>query len=186
MVKNKKGGRNNRKMASKHAQPVNTSRIRFAKDEDEMYAKVVKMLGGRRAEIICNDKKTRILEIRKKFGGRNKRDNFISQDAVLLVGLRSWEHRKEGKKEKADLLYVYSLGQLERLKNEADIDETILPNSMTIDDNVDTGFIISNTETWEDKLDEIKVESVKQNIKLSKENTGESKEDDFEFDFDDI
>ena len=42
MVKNKKGGRNNRKMASKHAQPTNTSRIRFAKDEDEMYAKVVK------------------------------------------------------------------------------------------------------------------------------------------------
>ena len=99
MVKNKKGGRNNRKMASKHAQPTNTTRIRFAKDEDEMYAKVLRMLGGRRAEIICNDKKTRILEIRKKFGGRNKRDNFIAQDSVVLVGVRSWEHRQEGKKE---------------------------------------------------------------------------------------
>ena len=70
MVKNKKGGRNNRKMASKHAQPSNTSRIRFAKDDDEMYAKVVKMLGGRRAEIICNDK--------------NSPSNFV---CVLLIFL---------------------------------------------------------------------------------------------------
>ena len=187
MVKNKKGGRHHKKMASKHAQPVNISRIRFAKDEDEMYAKVLKMLGGRRAEIICNDKKIRILEIRKKFGGRNKRDNFISQDSVLLVGIRSWEHRKEGKKENADLLYVYSSGQLDRLKNEGQIDEVILPESVTIDDKEDSGFIISNTETWEDKLqDEIKVESVSQNIKLSNSNSINNKEDEIEFDFDDI
>ena len=185
MVKNKKGGRNNRKMASKHAQPSNTSRIRFAKDNDEMYAKVVKMLGGRRAEIICNDKKSRILEIRKKFGGRNKRDNFITQDAVILVGVRSWERRQEGKKEKADLLYVYSTGQLERLKNEAHIDDAILPNSMTVDDKEEMGFIISNTETWEDKLSEIKVDAVKQNIKLSN-NEDSKNNDDIEFDFDDI
>jgi translation initiation factor 1A len=186
MVKNKKGGRNNRKMASKHAQPTNTTRMRFAKDEDEMYAKVVRMLGGRRAEIICNDKKTRILEIRKKFGGRNKRDNFIAQGAVVLVGIRSWEHRQEGKKEKADLLYVYSSGHLERLKNEAEIDDSILPDNMTIDDKEDTGFIISNTETWEDKMDEIKVDSVEQNIKFSKNEADKNKDDDIEFDFDDI
>jgi translation initiation factor 1A len=186
MVKNKKGGRNNRKMASKHAQPTNTTRTRFAKDEDEMYAKVVRMLGGRRAEIICNDKKTRILEIRKKFGGRNKRDNFIAQDSVVLVGVRSWEHRQEGKKEKADLLYVYSTGQLERLKNEAHIDDAILPNSMTVDDKEEMCFIISNTETWEDKLSEIKVDAVKQNIKLSNNEDSKNNDDDIEFDFDDI
>ena len=186
MVKNKKGGRNNRKMASKHSQPTNTTRTRFAKDKDEMYAKVVRMLGGRRAEIICNDKKNRILEIREKFGGRNKRDNFIAQESVVLVGIRSWEHRKEGKKEKADLLYVYSSGQLERLKNEDDIDETILPNSMTIDDKEEMGFIISNNETWEDKLNEIKVDTVKQNIKLSKNENSKNDDHDIEFDFDDI
>jgi len=185
MVKNKKGGRNHRKMASKHAQPVNISRIRFAKDEDEMYGKVVKMLGGRRAEIICNDKKTRILEIRKKFGGRNKRDNFIGLESVVLVGVRSWEHRQEGKKEKADLLYVYSTGQLERLKNESNVDEIILPNAMIINDKEDSGFIISNTETWEDKLEEIQVDSVPQNIKLTN-NENKDDDDDFDFDFDDI
>ena len=154
-----------------------------------MYAKVVKMLGGRRAEIICNDKKVRILEIRKKFGGRNKRDNFIAPDKIILVGIRSWERRKEGAKEKADLLYVYSNGQLERLKNETHIDESILPNNMTIENNEDMGFVISNTETWEDKLQDIEVNSVKQNIKLSKSETNENnetKDDDFEIDFDDI
>ena len=183
MVKNKKGGRNHRKMASKHTQPTHTTRIRFAKDEDEMYAKVVKMLGGRRAEIMCNDKKLRILEIRKKFGGRNKRDNFIGNDSIVLVGIRSWEHRAEGKKEKADLLYVYSSGQLERLKNEGSICVDILPSSMHIDNKDDSAFDITNTETWEGKVEEIDIASVKQNIKI---NNTESNDSDEEFDFDDI
>tara|TARA_Y100000816_G_C26089648_1_gene575620 strand:- start:264 stop:815 length:552 start_codon:yes stop_codon:yes gene_type:complete len=183
MVKNKKGGRNHRKMASKHTQPMHTTRIRFPKDNDEMYAKVVKMLGGRRAEIICNDKKERILEIRKKFGGRNKRDNFIVTDSIVLIGLRSWEHRSEGKKEKADLLYVYSSGQLERLKNEGNICLDILPNSMNIDSKDDSGFDITNTETWENKMQELDIASVKQNIKI---NNTESNNLDEEFDFDDI
>ena len=187
MVKNKKGGRNHRKMASKHTQPVNTHKIRFAKDEDEMYAKVIKILGGRRAEILCNDKKLRIMEIRKKFGGRNKRDNMIALDSLVLVGIRSWERRKEGKKEKADLLYVYSSGQLESLKNRADIEYSILPGHLQCAQEDDSGFEITNTETWEDKLENHKVQSVKQNIKFSN-NTSDTKEEEAadEFDFDDI
>ena len=182
MVKNKKGGRNHRKMASKHTQPTHTTRIRFAKDEDEMYAKVVKMLGGRRAEIMCNDKKLRILEIRKKFGGRNKRDNFIGNDSIVLVEFAVGNIVPK-EKEKADLLYVYSSGQLERLKNEGSICVDILPSSMQIDNKDDSGFDITNTETWESKVEEIDIASVKQNIKI---NNTQSNESDEEFDFDDI
>ena len=58
---------------------------------------------------------------------------------------------------------------------------------MTIDDKEDMGFIISNNETWEDKLDEIKVDAVKQNIKLSKSDDNKNNDDDdIDFDFDDI
>lgn len=181
MVKNKKGGRNHRKMASKHVQSVNTQKIRFAKDEDEMYAKVLKILGGRRAEIMCNDKKIRILEIRKKFGGRNKRDNMISTDTMVLVGVRSWERRQEGKKEKADLLYVYSSGQLEALKNQTNIEYSILPDHMYVENDDEGGFEITNNETWEDKLEDLKVQSVKQNIKFTNQ-TDNKNEDDFDFD----
>ena len=188
MVKNKKGGRNHRKMASKHVQPTATTKIRFAKDEDEMFAKVLKMLGGRRALILCNEKIERIMEIRKKFGGRNKRDNMITNDCMVLVGVRSWERRQEGKKEKADLLYVYSSGQLERLKNESKINYDILPNSVIIQENDDSGFVFTNTETWEDKLGEIEVTNIKQNLKLSANSDSKKNDDDDEddFDFDDI
>ena len=37
MVKNKKGGRNHRKQASKHAKPTVQAKIRLAKEEDETY-----------------------------------------------------------------------------------------------------------------------------------------------------
>ena len=50
------------------------------------------------------------LKLEKSLRGRNKRDNFIGNDSIVLVGICSWEHRAEGKKEKADLLYVYSSG----------------------------------------------------------------------------
>ena len=46
MVKNKKGGRNHRKQASKHAKPTIQAKIRLAKDEDETYALVVKLNGN--------------------------------------------------------------------------------------------------------------------------------------------
>jgi initiation factor 1A len=190
MVKNKKGGKSHRKMASKKdASASYQTRIRMAVDEDETYAKVLKVLGGRRAEVICNDGKTRILEIRKKFGGRNKRDNMIAQDTMILVGMRSWERRQEGKKEKVDLLYVYSSGQLDALKKDSKINYDILPGSSGVDDSSETGFDITNTETWEDKLreegvGENSVTSVKQTITLNIGNNSGTNE--LGFDFDDI
>ena len=55
---------------------------------------------------------------------------------------------------------------------------------MIINDKEDSGFIISNTETWEDKLEEIQVDSIPQNIKLT--NNENKDDDDDDFDFDDI
>ena len=111
---------------------------------------------------------------------------MITNDCMVLVGVRSWERRKEGKKEKADLLYVYSSGQLERLKNESKINYDILPDSVVVQDNDDSGFVFTNNETWEDKLGEIEVTNVKQNLKLSASSESKKNDDDDEFDFDDI
>ena len=79
------------------------------------------------------------------------------------------------------------LVNLNDLKNEAQIDDVILPNSMTIDDKEEMGFIISNTETWEDKM-EVKLRLIQLNKILSYRMMMESKnnDDDIEFDFDDI
>ena len=79
MVKNKHGGNRHKKMASKNAKPQSFNRrVRFAdKSGSEIYAKVERVYGGNRALVICNDGQERLMEWRRKFSGRNKRDNFI-------------------------------------------------------------------------------------------------------------
>ena len=182
MVKNKKGGRNHRKQASKHSQPVGRVKLRLAHDEDEMYAKVEKIYGGGMADVLCNDKKVRLLQIRKKFRGRNRRDNSITLGTMVLVGVRSWEVRREGKKEKADLLYVYSHNQIGDLKKVPTIDPCVFPDDEVIED--DSGFDISNTETWEDKLkqQDASANTPMKNVKIKLQVQHEEEDDDINFD----
>ena len=128
MVKNRVGGSRHKKQARKNIRSVtNTRKIRLAKEEGEIYAKVIKMFGNGMADVLCNDKVVRLLIIRKKFKGRNKRDNNIVVDAVLLVGRRLWEVVSAKKKQKEDLLCVYSKDQLSDLRKKANILSTILP-----------------------------------------------------------
>lgn len=117
MVKNKNGGNRHKKMARKNVKTQFTNRkIRKPKEEEEMFAKVEKMFGGGHADVICNDGVNRLLVIRKKFSGRNKRDNHIKDGTYLLVGKRNWEIVALGKKEKVDLLEVYRDTDITELK----------------------------------------------------------------------
>lgn len=154
MVKNKSGGRNNRKMASKNTVAGARSTIRLQNDEDEIYAKATAMLGNGMATVICSDKKTRLLQIRKKFRGRNKRDNIISTGSILLVGLRSWEARTDSKKEKVDLLYVYNESQYETLKQIPDIYQLFHNSGTSNAENTD-GFAFGEVETWQKKQEDV-------------------------------
>ena len=192
MVKNKKGGRNHRKQASKNAQPLGKTKLRLPKEEDETVARVEKLLGGGMAHVLCNDNKIRLLQIRKKFRGRNRRDNSINPGSLVLVGMRSWEVRREGKKEKVDLLYVYSLGHIEELKKISTIKKFIFPSDGGAES--DNGYDISNTETWEDKVKNqemlANLKSTKQNLNLKITSTSHQSsmlgDDEDDIDFDDI
>ena len=148
---NKQGGRNHKKMASKHARNGEKEALRLSKCDEEMYARIVKM-NGDNADVICADKVTRLLQIRKKFKGRNKRDNIIATDTLVLVGIRDWEVRSEKKKPVVDLLYVYSANQYESLKDIPAIYE-ILPNKDSYKDG-SCGFIFSTKPTWLIKKEE--------------------------------
>ena len=148
---NKQGGRNHKKMASKHARSSGQEALRLSKCDEEMYARIVKM-NGDNADVICADKVTRLLQIRKKFKGRNKRDNIIATDTLVLVGIRDWEVRNEKKKPVVDLLYVYSANQYESLKDIPAIYE-ILPNKDSYKDE-SCGFIFSTKPTWMIKKEE--------------------------------
>ena len=151
MPKNKTGGRNHRKNANKNNDDFKTN-IRYSKDKDELYARVIKLFGNGMGDVLCSDNKTRLLQIRKKFRGRNKRDNVIMQDSLILVGIRSWEVLNEKKKEKADLLYVYSPNQYESLKEIPGIYK-ILPGNNNAD-NIGGGFEFTDKPTWLIKQEE--------------------------------
>jgi len=112
MVKNKKGGSSHKRMARKNVAPKGgyNRKVRLPKEEGEIIARVTAMSGGGHAVIMCTDGKERTLVIRGKFRGRNKRDNTIGLNSMVLAGLRSvsmGEVVNGKKKEKADILEVY-------------------------------------------------------------------------------
>ena len=126
MVKNVKGGNKHKKMARKQfGEPVE-EKIRYSSCEDEIYGSVAKIYGNGRILVTCNDNVERLCVIRKKFKGRNKRNNEINIGAYILIGKRSWNSDIEGKLETTDLLYVYSSQQANKLKYQNVINQKVL------------------------------------------------------------
>jgi hypothetical protein len=63
----------------------------------------------------CQDKEERLCHIRGAFSGKFKGGNFIKAGVWVLVGLREWASKTEGKQECCDLLYVYTDREKETL-----------------------------------------------------------------------
>ena len=130
MVKNTKGGNKGKRGARRHFNQTDKSnKIRLKQDDDEHYAKIIRMHGNA-AEILCDDGVTRLLIWRQKFRGRNKRDNTIAVNGVVLTGIRNWEIVAKEKKPKADLLFVYSENHIIELYKKKDIPRFIFPDGV--------------------------------------------------------
>ena len=182
MVKNKKGGSGHKKMARKNVRPAFVSRkLRKPEDPLEIYGRITAVHGGGHADVYCQDKKTRLLVIRGKFKGRNKRGNIIKHNSIVLVGLRDWEVVHPKKKQKVDLIYVYNENNLEELKKINHVQSILSENQRKIID-TDSPFEITHKE---DNTEEDIVISSKVNKKIQ-----ETKNDDIGdfdgIDFDDI
>jgi len=120
MVKNKTGGSRTKKMARKHlADDAERKMVRYKdrREPGEMYGKVTKSLGNGMCYVLCNDAKERLCIIRRRFKGRNKRDNSIQVDKYVLIGVREWETglTKDGR-EKCDLLEVYNYEEEKKIQ----------------------------------------------------------------------
>ena len=116
MVKNQ-GGNKSKKGARKHVQSAPSGFTRKAELEGEIYASITNVFGNGRAGVMCLDGIKRLLVIRKKFKGRNKRDNTVTKGTWVLAGRRVWEVRATSDKEVCDLLEVYSQSDIECLKS---------------------------------------------------------------------
>jgi initiation factor 1A len=177
--KNANGGNRHKKMASKSFKEPRQTKMRYA-NKGESYARIVKMNGQGNMDVICNDNIIRLCIIRKKFRGRNKRDNNCRIDNMVLVGLRDWEVIAAKKKPKVDLLYTYDKGQMDELKNAKELNKSILPEYVTNEEDMGAfQYDRSGTTHQEIMLDNNK--KLERNTKISSPT-----KDEIEINWDDI
>ena len=136
MVKNT-GGKHNKKVARKNAAPIVERKLRFCTCDEELYGIVTKCLGNGQFLIICSDQVERLCLIRNKFTGRNKHGNLVSIGSWVIVGLRTWETSKPNKKDKCDLIEIYSNNEKHKLLQECKTDISFLIKQENVILNID-------------------------------------------------
>lgn len=114
MVKNDAGGKHKNRARKDNLPASNSQKLRVKMEEGELYAVVVKMLGGSMCHVECIDGKKRLCHFRGKFSGKNRRQNEINVNTWVMVGAREWESEKpvtgsqKDKLNQCDLIEVYS------------------------------------------------------------------------------
>lgn len=148
MVRNQRGGNKGKKGARRHYnQSDKSNKIRLRRESGEIYAKIIDMHGNG-ADILCEDGKIRFLVWRQKFKGKHKRDNNIKMNGVVLAGLREWEVIMPKKKQKADLIFVYSKDHIVELYKKKDIPRQIFPDEhyIPMDKSISTNVQVDKIE----------------------------------------
>ena len=130
MPRNQVGGSRHKEMAKKRSTGSGggKGKTRFAK-EGEQYAKVLKAYGNGVFDVKCNDGVLRSCVIRAKFKGRNKRDNIVKIDNIILVGLREWEVVSE--KAKSGFACTYNEAQMEEIKSDKSFNRDLISEKKT-------------------------------------------------------
>jgi len=154
MVKNNTGGNKAKGFARKNLVKRDTV-LRTVREEGEIYAQAVKIMGGRIASAIDIEGNPLRAHIRGKFSGRGKRDNFIGPGTWLLVGLHDWQTDK-GKSSgvrDCDILEVYNESDKDRLKNSVtsvNWDKFIANEAKTLGSNTEEDILEFTNEVTEE------------------------------------
>lgn len=160
--KNSTGGNKYKGLARKNL-TKRESALRVSQEEGEIYAQIVKIMGGCIASAIDIDGNPLRAHIRGKFRGRGKRDNFITANTWVLVGLHSWQSDKcnLGEIRDCDILEVYNEMDKTRLKNSINsinwskfiTNETkSLGNDNEDDNEASFSFVDDTTEEYENLI----------------------------------
>jgi hypothetical protein len=127
MVRNTNGGKGAKGLARKLSSSNDNHRLRLSASHDEKYAFVKQMLGNGMCSVVTHDNLNLICHIRSKFRGRSKRNNFVTKNSILLVGIRDWENPYKN----CDLLELYDDNDLIQLKKLPSLDLSLF-DSFTI------------------------------------------------------
>ena len=133
--------------------------VRLALDpEVELYAAVLKIMGGGMCTVKCQDGRTMNCVIRQKFRGRDKRRNMIAPGSWVLVGLRDWEGTNMGKMPKCDLLEVYNAQEKDSLVQVEKSDLSLLIGAGVIhstDRDTEFDFVDEKTQNYRDMIEDL-------------------------------
>ena len=142
MVKNTNGGKGAKGLARKLSSSNDNHRLRLSDSDDEKYAFVKQMLGNGMCSVITNDNINLICHIRSKFRGRSKRNNFVTKNSIVLVGIRDWENPYKN----CDLLELYDDNDLLQLKKLPFIDLSLFDSLSSFNNSSysDDSIVFSN------------------------------------------
>lgn len=129
MKRNKKGGK-----GYKRGKKGGDDRreIIFAEDQ-QVYAKVVRMLGNGRLEAFCYDGRTRLAHIR----GAMRKKVWVHVGDIVLVALRNFQE------EKCDVVHKYTFEEAHMLKSYGELPDNVRLDSVeaqTTDEKDDDGI----------------------------------------------
>ena len=141
MVKNTNGGKGAKGLARKLSSSNDNHRLRLSASDDEKYAFVKQMLGNGMCSVVTYDNINLICHIRSKFRGRSKRNNFVTKNSIVLVGIRDWENPYKN----CDLLELYDDNDLIQLKKLPSIDLSLFDSLLSFNNSYnDDDIIFSN------------------------------------------
>lgn len=157
---------------------------------DQLYARIIKVLGNMNVLAYCNDNKTRVCHIR----GSMRKKVWINIGDIVLVSLRDFnQDPKETSKsdaDKGDIVAKYDTEHLNKLKKMPDINQKLFMQLETAD-GTQLKEIGKRETADNDVIDDYGIEfdysDVKKEEKTgTKEEEAEASDSDKEIDIDDI
>lgn len=121
---NKTGGKNYKKTKHNSEKPIFVEA-----EDDQLYARVLRILGNRNTLAYCNDNVVRLCHIR----GSIRKDTWINIGDIVLVSVRDFLKDKKDIYEKGDILYKYDSDVYSKLKKDERINPKLFLNIETSD-----------------------------------------------------
>ncbi len=184
MPPNKKGGKNYKK--GKH---VSEDPVVFEKQEDQMYGRILKLLGGCNALVYCNDGRERLCHNR----GSMRKKVWLGTGDIVLISLRDFDDNASASTtQRGDICarydpkVIYKLREKDRTINEK-LFVNIDKSGNVPDDDNEEGFVFDNGgEDDEDEKPKRDDEIMPANRALQKKAMMRNDDDDDDLNIDDI
>ena len=121
---NKTGGKNYKKTKHNSEKPIFVEA-----EDDQLYARVLRILGNRNTLVYCNDNVVRLCHIR----GSIRKDTWINIGDIVLVSVRDFLKEAKDTYEKGDILYKYDSDVYSKLKKDERMNPKLFSNIETAD-----------------------------------------------------